>query len=354
MKKDYYKDLKTTSAPDSELILEGEIPFEVLKVEYDKIYKIAKNTVEIPGFRAGKAPEHLVKANLNDLALLDKAAEEVFKSEYPEMIDHLKLFPIDRPKIEILKLAFDNPLGFKITVAIMPKIELPDYKKIVAAQNKTAGEAESTDVTEKDIDNAVEEVRKMWAHQEFHKHNKEHKANESFDHLLPEINDEFVKTLGDFKDVADLRSKLKHNIAQEKKTRQTDKKRLGIIEALVKEFSVELPKMLVESELDKMIADLNNRLSSAGMTPTEYYKQIGKTEADLRTEWWEDAKKRAKTEIILIEISKKESIKPEKETVDTETKHLTDYYKDADADRARTYVEHMLTNEKVFEFLEKL
>lgn len=355
MKKDYVKDLKTSSVADSEMIIEGEIPFEILKSEYEKIYKIAKKTIEIPGFRAGKAPEHLIKANINELVILDRAAEEVFKNEYPKIIEEMKLFPIDRPKIEIIKLALENPLGFKIIVAVMPKIELPDYKKIANNTNKNIEKA-SFVVSEKEVTEAIEEIRKMWAHQEHHRLNPDnkHSHNESYDHLLPEINDDFVKKMGDFKDVADFNEKIKKSVTSEKTAKQKDKIRLSIIEALLKEFSPELPKVFIESELDKMVADLNSRISSAGVTPSDYYKQIGKTEVDMRIEWKLDAIKRVKTEIILAEIAKKESIKPEKEIIDSETKRLTDHYKDADSDRARTYVDHMLTNDKVFEYLETL
>lgn len=359
MKKGYLKDLKVTPAEDSEILIEGEIPFDILEVEYKKAYTSTKNKLEVPGFRVGKAPEHIVKANINELVLLDNAAEEVFKNEYPEIIDHLKLFPIDRPKIEILKLAPQNPLVFKMSVAVMPKINLPNYKKIVKEGNDSLKKNKVepvVEVTEKEIDTSVEEVRKMYAHQEHHRKNpnKQHDESESFEHLMPEINDEFVKKLGDFKDVQEFRSKLKENIKNEKNSRQKEKSRLTIIDKILEDFNIELPKVFIDSELDKMTADLNNRIISAGTTPAEYYKQTAKTEQDIRNEWRPDAIKRVKSEILLAEIAKKESLKPEKEAVDKETTYLTSYYKDTDPERARSYVEHILTNDKVFEFLENL
>jgi len=72
----------------------------------------------------------------------------------------------------------------------------------------------------------------------------------------------------------------------------------------------------------------------------------------LRKDWRVDAEKKAKLELIIIEIAKKENIKPEEEKVSKETEHLVEHYPTADKDRARSYIIKQLTQELVFEFLE--
>lgn len=352
MKNDHHKNTKVSDAPRSEKLLEGEIPAEILQAAYDSVFKSAKNTVEVPGFRAGKAPEHMIKANINEAKLLDLAAEDVLKAEYPEMIEYHKLFPIDHPRIEITKLALGNPLGFRIHVPVMPKIEIPDYKK--AAKKENAAKPEAVEATDEEINAAIENIRKMWAHRE-HKH----AAGEVHDHKheeetpLPEVNDEFVKQIGDFKDVADFKEKVKQSIFNEKVIRAKEKKRVAIIDAIVADFKIDLPKILVDGELDRMMAEFEANISQAGIGKKEYYAQIGKTEEAIRTEWTPEAEKRVKMEIALAEIAKKEGLKPDAELVGKESEHILSHHKDADKDRVRSYVEHMLTNEKVFEFLEK-
>jgi FKBP-type peptidyl-prolyl cis-trans isomerase (trigger factor) len=81
-------------------------------------------------------------------------------------------------------------------------------------------------------------------------------------------------------------------------------------------------------------------------------KQAKKTEEDIRKEWRPDAEKHAKLQIILNAIAEKEKIMAPAEDIDHEVKHLTEDYKDVDPKRAHAYVSMMLTNEKVFEFLE--
>ncbi len=352
MKKEYYKDLKVSPSPRSLVIIEGEIPASILDAEYEAIFKEAIKSIEVPGFRAGKAPEHLAKSQISEAVVLDKAAEAVFKKEYSAIIEYHKLFPINHPEIQITKLAAGNPLGFKITVAVMPKIELPDYKKIAKSQKTVESK---TEVTEADIDKAITEVKKMWAHQQYHKDHPEDTSHNHNEELpLPEVNDEFVKQLGDFKDLADFRAKLKQNLEQEAIGKIKEKTRIALVEAMEKDFSIDLPDILVEGELDKMISDLHGRIASAGIKPTDYFEQAGKKEDELRKEWRPDAEKRTKIEIILTEIARKEGIKPDPKDVEEEMKKILSYYKDADPMRARSYVEHMLSNDKVFEYLESL
>jgi FKBP-type peptidyl-prolyl cis-trans isomerase (trigger factor) len=76
------------------------------------------------------------------------------------------------------------------------------------------------------------------------------------------------------------------------------------------------------------------------------------TPEKLRDEWRPEAEKRAKIDLILSSIAKKEDLKADPKKVELETGHLLTYYKDADPERIRDYVDHTLTNEEVFRFLE--
>ena len=57
-------------------------------------------------------------------------------------------------------------------------------------------------------------------------------------------------------------------------------------------------------------------------------------------------------QLVITKIALEEKIEPEKAVVDAEVEKLLKVYKDATEDRTRAYVEMMLTNEKVFEWLE--
>lgn len=352
IKKDYYKNIKKSSQPGSHILLEGEIPADILSTAHANAVKAAHASIEVPGFRVGKAPEHIARQHMNEAALLDRAAEDVLREEYPHFIEHHQIKPIDHPRIQITMLALGNPLGFKITIPVMPDIKLPDYKTIAKSENKN--KKSLSPVTDKDIDTSIEEIRKSYAHDEHHRLNPNDTEHTHGELPLPEVTDEFVKKLGDFKDVKDFREKLSSGIAQERERQHKEKHRIATIESIIKAFSIDLPSILVESELDRMMQELSERITGAGMKVSDYFAHINKKEADLRAEWKTEAEKRVKTDIILLEIARAESLKPEEKLVDEQTKQLLTMYKDADPAKTRSYVEHLLTNDKVLTFLETL
>ena len=97
---------------------------------------------------------------------------------------------------------------------------------------------------------------------------------------------------------------------------------------------------------------MKDDVSRMGMKYEDYLKNIGKTEEGLRSEWKENAEKRAKLQLIMNAILDKENLKPNEKEVDDNVKHLMEHYKEASPENIRIYVRSLLSNEKVFAFLE--
>lgn len=344
---------KIEKLPKSEILIEGEITEEsVLKHKAEVIKKLQKNA-EIPGFRKGHVPEKILIERAGEMTILSEAAEEALNETYPSIIESEKLFVLGNPTVAITKLAPGNPLGFKITVAVIPEFTLPDYKKIVGVEMQ---KKEDVSVTEKDVDDVIQEIRHNWAHMEMHKkgadHNHDHPEIKESD--LPEVNDEFVKIIGDFKDVADFKSKAKENVSKEKERRIREKKRMAAIESILEKTEISVPNVLIESELSKMLAQFQDDVARAGADYDEYLKHAGKTEEEIKNEWRETAEKKAKVQLVINKISEVEKISPDNEKVRAETEKLLLAYQGADPVRARLYVAQMFLNEQVMEFLETL
>jgi FKBP-type peptidyl-prolyl cis-trans isomerase (trigger factor) len=100
-----------------------------------------------------------------------------------------------------------------------------------------------------------------------------------------------------------------------------------------------------------MEAQLEDDILRMGGNIPEYLKHIKKTMEDLKKDWEPDATKRAKLQLILNKIASEEKIFVPEMKVEEEVKHILDHYKEADPTQARIYVETVLTNEKVFQFL---
>jgi FKBP-type peptidyl-prolyl cis-trans isomerase (trigger factor) len=339
-------DVKITKLPDSEIEIEGEIPVETLEEHRQAAVKKLSSETKIPGFRTGHIPESVLAGRLGEGALVAEMAEQSFQKVYPDILAANGIDAIGYPEIRLTKLVPGAPAGFKIRVAVMPEVTLPDYKKIAAAIVKQKPSAEETEVSEKDVESVATEVRRRYVE------SKNDGQTPAPGEELPELSDDMVKEVGDFRDVADFKTRIADNLKQEKEHRLKEKRRLEIIEKIIEETPAELPAVLIESELDRMMAQFKGDISRMGLKPEEYLKHIKKTEEDLRTEWKDDAKKRVKAELVIGHISAAESIVPAEEEVNHEAEHLATHYKDVDMARIKAHVHAGLAREKVFEFLE--
>ena len=340
--------------PKSEVEIEGELEAEIFEAYFNSALKKLGENLKLDGFRKGKIPENVLLANIPEIRILEEMAELALGEHYPKIIENEKIDAISRPEISITKLARKNPLGFKIKTAVLPEIKIPDYKKIAKEIISKVTDAEKNIlVTDEDLENTITDIRKSRAKKEHmadhvHKEDEKHEPKEE----LPEFNDGFVQSLGPFKDVADFREKLKENIKLEKENQAKEKIRIKIIEKILEDSEIEVPDILVGLELDKILYKMESDISQMGLKFEDYLKHLNKTVEDLRKEFRTDAEKKAKLAIVLNEIAKTEKIVADEEQVAKEVAAILEHYKEADPKRARMHVEGVLTNEKIFVFLE--
>jgi len=330
-------DIKIKKLENSEIEIEGEISADEFETNRKESIKKLSTNVEISGFRKGNVPENILVQKIGEMPILEEMAERTIAKAYPKILIEQKIDAIGRPEVFITKIAKGSPLGFKIKTATMPEIELADYKKISANSPKS----DEVTVDKKEVSDAIDNILKMRKQQ-----------GDSKEEKPPELTDEFVKTLGDFKNVNDFKDKVKENIRKEKETKAQQKRRMETMDKIINDSKIILPNIIVESELDKMMGQFEGDISRMGLKFDEYLKHIKKTKEELRKEWQTDAEKRSKVQIILNKISTAENIRAKDEDIEREAKIILEHYKDADIDRAKIYVETILTNEKVFEFLE--
>jgi FKBP-type peptidyl-prolyl cis-trans isomerase (trigger factor) len=332
----------------------GNITAEVWGKYRAEAIKHINEHIAVDGFRKGLVPENILIAKVGEMAVLEEMAELALSKAYLDIIIENKIDSIGKPEIQVTKLAKDNPLEFKIITAVVPEVKLPDYKKL-AQKEVTKQNKDDVKVTDKDIDDAILRIRKTHASHEGHDHEKMSKEEheKAIEASMPELTDEFVKKLGDFNDVPDFRTKLSAMLAEEKVATAKDKSRVSIADAIAAETRVELPDIMMESELHRTEAQFSADIERMGIKIDDYLKHAGKSMEDIRKEWRPHAEKKAKLQLILNAIAVAENVKPEKKEVEEEVNHILEHYKDADREHAAVYAETVLTNEKVFQFLEK-
>lgn len=182
---------------------------------------------------------------------------------------------------------------------------------------------------------------------------------------LPELNDEFAKSLGKFESLEALKNNLKDGLLSEKTQAEKERFRIILISKIAKESQMELPDIMIESEIDKMIHELQHDVEHRGMQFDNYLEHIKKTKDDLKKEFQEKAAERVKIAMAMREISKAENIKISDEELTTKVTDIIEKFdslsadwrskkEDIDQDKLHDYANNILTNEHVFEALEKL
>ena len=352
MKTNKMENIKVTKLDKSRVEIVGSVPADIFSSFRKKALENINNEVTIDGFRKGKVPENVLIAKVGDMTILEEMAELALSKTYPEIIINEKIEALGHPEISITKLAANNPLEFKIITTIIPEIKLADYKKI--SKDLKNKKDEAVEISEKEIDDAILRIRKSRADHSGHDHEKmsDEEHEKAIEKSLPELTEEFIKSLGDFKDMADFREKIKLSLLEDKKVRAQDKKRIELSDAILEASSVEIPELLVDSETRRIEAQFSDDIARMGVKLEDYLKHAKKTLEDLRKEWRPHAEKKAKLQLILNDIVKIEKISVDAKEIEEEVKLILSHYKDANAEQAYTYAESVLTNEKVYQFLE--
>jgi len=340
-----YKDVKITDLGNSEVEIQASIPAENLEPFKTKTLNKLRKDANVPGFRPGKVPDNILMEKLGEQGLLQEAAELALQEVYPLIVIENEIHTIGRPQISITKIAEGNPLEFRAKTAVVPEVTLPDYKKIAKVEMAVM---EDIIISDEEVDEVLKDIRKTRTRTE---KKLTPDAEVKDEDLLP-LTDEFVQKLGDFKTVDSFKKQIRENMGKEKEIRNKEKKRVAISEEMIKKSKTDLPQLLIDSELEKMKAQFQDDVSRMGIEFDEYLKKISKTEEDLKKDWKDTAEKRAKLQLILNKISVAENLVPASEEVQKQVDHLKEHYKDADEGRITIYVETMMTNDLVFEFLE--
>ncbi|MBI2121070.1 MAG: hypothetical protein HYT94_05625 [Parcubacteria group bacterium] len=326
--------------PKSEIEIVGSLPAEDFEKFRPKATAHVKEHAKLPGFRPGHVPDNMLSTTLGEMPILEEMAEMALDEHYPTILIEHKLDAIGRPAITVTKLAKNNPFEFKIRIAVLPEITLPDYKKIAAEKTKI----EPATVTDEDVEKVITDIKRQ------HAAPKPDTEGEAED--LPLLDEELLKSLGDFKTVEELKEKIKENLGKEKEQRSREMRRMEILKSVTEKTEVELPDVLVRSELERMLSQFKYDVSQMGIKFEDYLKHVKKTEDNIRQEWEKDAENKAKGQLVLSKIAQAEKLTPDETVVEIQVKQLMEHYADADELNTRAYVKMVLTNEKVFDFLE--
>lgn len=129
-------EVKVNELSKSKIEILFEIPWKEFESYFEKASLILGKDVIVKGFRPGKMPQEVLEKQIGTEKILQKAANLAIEEKYSQVIREKKIEPASQPQINITKLAKGNPFEFKAEVCVLPKVNLPDYKKIASQIKK--------------------------------------------------------------------------------------------------------------------------------------------------------------------------------------------------------------------------
>ena len=153
-------------------------------------------------------PEKIILERLGAAGILEEAINLWLKENIKEFIEKEAAEALTLPQVSVTKAVPGNSVELSFFIPLKPELKLPDYKEIAAGKNKKKETA--PEVSEKEIDEAILRLRK-YATQAV---NPAMTAEPKNDELLP-LTNTFAEAVGGGKTVAELRERVKKDLAAE-------------------------------------------------------------------------------------------------------------------------------------------
>src|SRR5579862_899960 len=118
-----------TLNPEVTREVEVEVPADEVARSFRSVVKRYQKQARIPGFRAGKVPESLIRTRFAE-GIRQDVVESVLPNHFRSAIDQQNLKPISQPQVTDLQLEDGQPLKFKAVFEILPEFAVDGYEQI--------------------------------------------------------------------------------------------------------------------------------------------------------------------------------------------------------------------------------
>ena len=338
------------------------VPWSDLQVTWDQTLQKMTQDVEISGFRKGQAPLPLVEGQLGV-----KLQDEVLKVAMPNfLIEALKgtdIIPIDYPKYDLISFVKGQELQFKATITNRPAVAVGNYKTIKVSRPTPKP------VTEEEVQKVVDDLYKRWKARQSsvvlpfggpQPSDKTQVAGQAgsinFQGGQTDVpNDEFAKAMG-ATNLTDLKSKISKDLEANVSYNNELDFEEAILQEVEKITTVELPEILIQDELNRMLVSLQRRVADMGLLLPDYLKGQGKTLDQLKNEWRVQAEKNVRMELGLADIARQENVTISDEELKAEIDKIQDakVKQQFEAQEPKLHLRHALRQTRTLDLLKKM
>lgn len=387
--------IETQMLEDRQVKLVVTVEPERVQREMDAAARRIAKHLNIPGFRKGKAPNHIVRRYVGEQALLEEALEPLGQAVYKEALEQANLEPYAAGSLTDISL---EPVVMTFTIPLQPEVQLGDFREVRVPY-------ESPQVSEEDVDAALRNLREEQATLEpverpvamgdvavldivgtvanpdatpeqrplIERNNVRvlitedstypvpgfpaqivgMQANESrefdiqmsddgdydeevrgktihftvnckevYSRDVPELDDDFATSLGDYETLADLRQKLRSQLEEVAAERVRDAYLDKVFEQLEPKATIQYPPIMIDERIDELVEDFDRRLRAQNLNVEEYLKLSNLTMEQLREDFREGAQRSLVRALILSQVIKEENLSVGDEEIEDEIKTM--------------------------------
>jgi trigger factor len=359
---------KVEELPESRVRLDVEVPEADLKHAFEHAASDLAESLRLPGFRKGKAPLPVVVARVGREAVWQEALKSHLDAWFWSAAEDSGIRPVATPEVEFDGLPEDDgPFTFSATVAVLPKPEVADWTTLevpapeaevpaeivdaelerirdtaaaltpverpaqegdtvvidlsgesVPAQRdyvaEVGGERLVPELDQALVGMSAGETKTVELAAGDEKHPVELTVKEIKERVLPELDDEFAKDLGEFDTLDALRQRAREDLEHEAGRAAERQVRSELMKELATRLPFEVPASLVERELERRVEEFARGLVEQRVDPRE----AGIDWAALRDSQREAAREAVAAMLVLDEITRREHLTVTEEEIERE------------------------------------
>lgn len=184
------------------------------------------------------------------------------------------------------------------------------------------------------------------------------KVNEIKTKELPEIDDEFVKDISEFDTLDEYKQDLKVKLQETKTNELKEEARSKVVKFAVDNATVEIPKPMVDEEIDKTMENFAYRMQMQGISMEDYFRYTNSSEEAFRESARGDVENQIKTDLVLTKITETENIQAtEEEIAEAIEEYAKSYNMEVDkikenmTDRDKEYFQETVKRKNVIAYL---
>jgi trigger factor len=370
-----------------------EIDKELMEKGVNAAYMKARKSIQIPGFRKGKAPRKMIEAMYGAHVFYEDGLEEIFPEVYEEAVVKQDVKAVGRPSLTDMDISEDGIVTITIATDVYPEVTLGQYKglevekaeatvtdeQVQAELDRMAQNVASTETVERaaqlgdtanidfeGFDNGVafdggkgenfdlklgsgqfvpgfeEQVVGMTAGEEkdidvtfpenytpelagkpvvFHV-----KLNKVTETVVPAQDDEFAKDVSEFDTLEELKADIRAKAQESAEKQIASSFEQACVEKAAENTTVDMPKALIEAELDTQMERFGYQLQMSGYSMEAYAKMMGGDVSTMRNAFRPAAEKQAKINVTLEKIGEVENIEVTEDEVNAELESLASQY----------------------------